>query len=83
LELLGPGQNNFNAAAEQRAAVARLIETAREELDTLNARTTALVSDVIALKDAQTNFRFARETPNDSEVLDMPAFLSAPGRSMN
>src|SRR5262249_28170199 len=44
----------FNEAAAQRAAVARLLDTAREELDSLNARTVALMGDVKELKEAQT-----------------------------
>jgi uncharacterized protein YydD (DUF2326 family) len=36
----------FNEAAEQRAAVARLIDVNREEIDGLNARTVALMADM-------------------------------------
>jgi hypothetical protein len=73
----------FNEATAQREVVARLLDTAHEELDGFNARQVSLVADVKELKEAQTNFKFARETPNDSEVLDMPAFLLSPGRSVN
>ena len=66
-----------------RAAVISMIETNREEMDGLSARTVALRADIKAMQDAQANFKFARETPNDSEVLDMPACLPAPTRSVN
>jgi len=75
--------DSFNEVSAQRATVARMGDTVRQELDDLNARTAALAGDVKALKEAQVNFKFAREAPNESAVLDMPAFLPAPGRTMN
>src|SRR5262245_35190895 len=64
-------------------AVAQVEAAENEELDSLNARTVTLVTDVKELKEAQTNFKFAREQPNDGEVIDMTAFLPSPGRSVN
>jgi hypothetical protein len=51
----------FNEAAEQRAAVARLIDVNREEIDGLNVRTVALMADMKVVKEASENFKFARE----------------------
>jgi uncharacterized protein YydD (DUF2326 family) len=71
----------FNEAAEQRAAVARLIDVNREEIDGLNARTVALMADMKVVKEASENFKFARE--KEGGPLDVPAFLPAPARSVN
>jgi uncharacterized protein YydD (DUF2326 family) len=71
----------FNEAAEQRAAVARLIDVNREEIDGLNARTVALMADMKVVKEASENFKFARE--KEAGPLDVPAFLPAPARSVN
>jgi chromosome segregation ATPase len=72
---------SFNEVAAQRAAVARLIDANREEMDSLNARTLSLMADMKALKEASENFKFARE--KDDETLDVPAFLPTPERSVN
>jgi hypothetical protein len=71
----------FNEAAAQRAAVARLIDANRVEMDSLNSRTVSLMADMKALKDASENFKFARE--KDDGPLDVPAFLPTPERSVN
>jgi hypothetical protein len=72
---------SFNEVAAQRAAVARLIDANRVEMDSLNSRTVSLMGDVKALKEASENFKFARE--KEDGPLDVPAFLPPPARSVN
>ena len=59
----------------------RLIDTNREEIDSLNARTVSLMADMKAVKEASENFKFARE--KEVETLDLPTFLPTPERSVN
>jgi hypothetical protein len=71
----------FAAVAEQRAIVARMVDAVRAEFDGLNARLAAVTAEVKEMQDART--KFVRETSNNGEIIDMPAFLPPAGRNMN
>jgi chromosome segregation ATPase len=70
----------FNEAASRRAGLTE-VETARhEELAEIQAKADRLADQLESLKAAQRNFKFAREQ-DDSDVLDLPAFLPPPSRA--
>ena len=62
----------FTEVANQRAAVARLVDTAREELDSLNARTVSLAADMKELKEAAQDF-IPRKGRQDARPASLPA----------